>query len=50
MTNYGSDLTYIHDAGFTSFPRDAAPYLLETIGRIPSENRLVVDLGSGGCV
>lgn len=45
---YRSDLAYIHDAAFSGFVRDAAPWLLRTLRRNGIREGLVVDLGCGG--
>ena len=47
MRGYGSDLAYIHDAGFGDFARKAAPGLLAILRRAAIRSGLVVDLGCG---
>ena len=44
---YQTDLAYIHDAGFSGFVRDAAPWLLRTLRANGISEGLVVDLGCG---
>jgi SAM-dependent methyltransferase len=44
---YGTDLAYIHDAGFGHFARAAAPVLLVALNRAKLNHGLVVDLGCG---
>jgi len=44
---YQADLAYIHDAGFSGFVRDAAPFLLRTLRGSGIRDGLVVDLGCG---
>jgi SAM-dependent methyltransferase len=44
---YREDLAYIHDAGFGSFARSAAPILLRALRRAGAERGLVIDLGCG---
>lgn len=46
-TGYQTDLAYIHDAGFSGFVREAAPWLLRTLRRNGIGGGLVVDLGCG---
>lgn len=48
MTAYKEDLTYIHDAGFSEFIRQAAPGVLELLGEHGIESGLILDLGCGG--
>ncbi len=47
MQAYRDDLAYIHDVGFGSFARNAAPGLLEILRRGGVTEGLVVDLGCG---
>lgn len=47
MANYGEDLAYTHDAGFTRLAELAADRLLEEIHRDDSERGVVVELGCG---
>jgi SAM-dependent methyltransferase len=44
---YGIDLAYIHDSGFGSFARGAAPVLLDALKRTGLERGLVIDVGCG---
>lgn len=44
---YQTDLAYIHDAAFTGFVRDAAPWLLRRLRSHGIGSGLVVDLGCG---
>ncbi len=44
---YGEDLAYIHDAGFGDFARNAAPGILDILGRSGVYEGLIVDLGCG---
>ena len=44
---YRDDLAYIHDAGFGSFARAAAPVLVEMLRRSGISDGLVIDLGCG---
>jgi SAM-dependent methyltransferase len=44
---YGDDLAYIHDVGFGSFARSAAPFLLKLLRQEGKTDGLVVDLGCG---
>ena len=50
MTAYDRDLAYIHDTGFTSFARNAAPGLLRLLRRNRVRDGLVVDVGCGSGV
>ena len=50
MDGYGTDLSYIHDVGFSGYVKAAAPALLETLRRHGIERGLVVDLGCGSGV
>jgi len=50
MSDYGSDLAYIHDTGFTGFVNGAAPALLDLLRRSEIDRGLVVDLGCGSGV
>ncbi len=45
---YGTDLAYIHHAGFSGFVRDAAPGLLKILRAHGIRGGLVIDLGCGG--
>ena len=47
MESYGTDLAYIHDAGFSNFSLNAAPGLLAMLRRSGFDHELVVDLGCG---
>ena len=47
MESYGTDLAYIHDAGFSNFSLNAAPGLLAILRRNGIDHGLVVDLGCG---
>jgi SAM-dependent methyltransferase len=47
MRGYGDDLTYIHDAAFSDYNRNAAPGLLRILRRNGITDGLVVDLGCG---
>jgi len=47
---YRADLAAIHDQGFTSFARGAAPGLLKLLAGLKPRNKLVVDLGCGSGV
>jgi SAM-dependent methyltransferase len=47
MEAYGSDLAYIHDAGFGDLARHAAPVLLDALRRRGIDSGLVIDLGCG---
>jgi len=47
MPNYGPDLAYIHDSGFTEYARSAAPGLLRILRANNVANGLMVDLGCG---
>jgi SAM-dependent methyltransferase len=47
---YRDDLAYIHDVGFSSFARAAAPVLLCALDRQGVDHGLVIDLGCGGGV
>jgi SAM-dependent methyltransferase len=44
---YGTDLAYIHDAGYSDLARDAARRLVEELARIGCREGTVVDLGCG---
>jgi SAM-dependent methyltransferase len=44
---YGTDLAYIHDAGFGDIARNAAPLLVEALRRRGIDDGLVIDLGCG---
>jgi SAM-dependent methyltransferase len=44
---YREDLAYIHDAGYGSVARSAAPVLLRALRQAGSERGLVIDLGCG---
>lgn len=46
-TDYGEDLSYVHDAGFGGFAERAAPALLALLERSGLAGGLVVDLGCG---
>ncbi len=50
MTAYDRDLAYIHDTGFTSFARNAAPGLLRLLRQNRVRDGLVVDVGCGSGV
>ena len=45
---YSTDLAYIHDAGFSTFARRAAPELIRILRRLGIRTGLVVDVGCGG--
>ncbi|MGA3025060.1 MAG: class I SAM-dependent methyltransferase [Bryobacteraceae bacterium] len=47
MADYGTDLAYIHDAGFGEFALRSAPGLLSLLRRNRVDHGLVVDLGCG---
>jgi SAM-dependent methyltransferase len=47
MADYGTDLAYIHDAGFGEFALHSAPGLLSLLRRNGVDHGLVVDLGCG---
>lgn len=44
---YGSDLAYIHHAGFSEFAESAAPGLIDILGRHGVRDGLIVELGCG---
>ena len=44
---YGCDLAHVHDDGFGSFAREAAPGVLRLLARAGVRDGLVVDLGCG---
>lgn len=44
---YGTDLAFVHDVGFGTFSRDAAPWILTQLGRRGIRSGRVVDLGCG---
>ena len=44
---YGTDLAYIHDAGFGDFARDAAPGLIRRLHAASIRDGVVLDLGCG---
>ena len=44
---YGTDLAFVHDAGFGDFARGAAPWILTQLRRHGIRNGRVVDLGCG---
>jgi SAM-dependent methyltransferase len=50
MQAYAEDLAYIHDTGFTSFARKAAPGLLRLLRQNGIRSGLVVDVGCGSGV
>jgi SAM-dependent methyltransferase len=50
MKAYAQDLAYIHDTGFTSFARKAAPGLLRILRQNGIRGGLVVDAGCGSGV
>jgi len=50
MSAYGRDLAWIHDTGFTTFAREAAPGLLRLLRQNGVSKGLVVDAGSGSGV
>jgi SAM-dependent methyltransferase len=45
--HYGEDLAYIHDVGFGSFAREAAPGLLSILRKAGIRSGRVIDLGCG---
>ncbi len=47
MKAYKQDLAYIHDVGFGSFAKGAAPALLDILQRGGITDGLVIDLGCG---
>jgi SAM-dependent methyltransferase len=47
MAAYGTDLAYIHDAGFGEFALQSAPGLLKLLRQNGVDHGLVVDLGCG---
>lgn len=47
MDAYQEDLAYVHDVGFTTFVRGAAPGILEILRRQGIRGGLVIDLGCG---
>ena len=44
---YGTDLAFVHDAGFGDFARDAAPWILARLRMAGIRSGRVVDLGCG---
>lgn len=47
MTNYGEDLAYVNDAGFSDFTEGTTPGVLGVLRRGGVKSGLVVDLGCG---
>ena len=47
MADYGTDLAYIHDAGFGEFALRSSPGLLKLLRQNGVDHGLVVDLGCG---
>ena len=47
---YQADLSYVHDAGFTGYVREAIPGLLKILRQRGIKNGLVIDLGCGSGV
>jgi SAM-dependent methyltransferase len=48
VSNYGEDLAYINDAGFSDFTNGVMPGLLSLLRQAGVRTGLVVDLGCGG--
>ncbi|HYH61203.1 MAG TPA: class I SAM-dependent methyltransferase [Solirubrobacterales bacterium] len=47
MADYGTDLAYVHDAGFLDLARQAAPFVVERLAERGMDEARVVELGCG---
>lgn len=47
---YDTDLSYVHDTGFSEFAQNAAQMIVDTLNKKTNEKGLVIDLGCGSGV